>query len=380
MTRPFVSVIIPARNEERYIANCLRSLLHCDYPFERWEIIVADGMSTDRTREEIAHVAEGAPIAIILVDNPRRITPVGLNLALARARGDVIIRVDAHAEYGEDYVSRCARVLDEQRAENVGGPVVTLPGADTPMARAIALATAHPFGVGNSLFRTTREAREVDTVPFGCFRLHVFQRVGLFDERLARNQDYELNGRIRRTGGRIFLDPRLESTYYNRPTLRALLRQAWANGFWNAMTHYLHPYSLCLRHELPVAFALGALLAIGFAVWRMIAPLPPALQWTAPILWGMYLLYLLIDVLVSSSLAARGGWRLWPALLVVFPTFHLTYGAGIAWGWMCALLHRHPWKRDDGIPNWHERRQELVGEEETNATAVPSPPGPLSQR
>ncbi|HEY3416476.1 MAG TPA: glycosyltransferase family 2 protein, partial [Armatimonadota bacterium] len=337
-------------------------LLRCAYPYDRWEIIIADGMSTDNTREEITRVADGSPVSICVVDNPRRITPIALNLALIRARGDVIIRVDAHAEYGEDYVTRCVRVLDEQRADNVGGPVITLPGADTPMARAIALATAHPFGVGNSHFRTMREAREVDTVPFGCFRLRVFQQVGLFDERLARNQDYELNGRIRQAGGRIFLDPRLESTYYNRPSLRALLRQAWANGFWNAMTHYLHPYSLCLRHELPVAFALGAVLAVLSALWAIIAPLPPVLQWVAPVLWGAYLLYVLLDVLVATSLAARGGLRLWPALLAVFPSFHFVYGAGIAWGWTCALLHRHPWRKGEGIPSWHERRQELAGD------------------
>jgi len=356
---PFVSVIIPAYNEERYIGGCLRSLLRGAYPHDCWEIIIADGMSTDRTREEIRKVSMESPVPIIVIDNPRRVTPRALNLAIGRARGEVIIRVDAHTEYGDDYVARCVQTLRESGAANVGGPMDTRPGADTPMARAIALAMAHPFGVGNSAFRTQTEAREVDTVPFGCFRCEVFQQVGLFDERLWRNQDFEMNQRIRKAGGRLWLDPRLHSAYYSRATLSALMRHAWINGFWNALSHALHPYSFCLRHALPVAFVLGLTaamaasalaLATGTVFWRVVAL----------VLWLPYVLYLALDLVVSLRLGRTGRER--AALLVTFPAFHLWYGAGLAWGWINVGLRRFPWGPDDGIPSWNERRGEVPAE------------------
>ncbi|MHB9131105.1 MAG: glycosyltransferase family 2 protein [Armatimonadota bacterium] len=348
--RPFVSLIIPARNEGRYIAGCLHSLLCNDYPVDRWEIIIADGISTDNTREEIALITREAPIPITVVDNPRQVVPSGLNLAINRARGSIIIRIDAHAEYPKNYITCCVDVSTEFGGENVGGPITTLPGADTQMARAIAAGTTHPFGVGNSAFRTTREAREVDTVPFGCFRAEVFKRLGLFDERLIRNQDYEMNQRIRRAGGHIYLDPRIQSNYYNRATLGGLLQQAWANGFWNALTHYLHPYSLCPRHALPGLFTVGLLataITTGIAASRQLP------TWLFPLiaaLWLLFILYGLLNLWVSTILARRHGWTLWPCLLILFPTFHFIYGAGYTWGWTRALLHWHPWQSGDGIP------------------------------
>jgi glycosyltransferase involved in cell wall biosynthesis len=355
--QPFVSVIIPAYNEERYIRGCLLSLLRGGYPRGRWEIIVADGMSTDRTREEIRRVAAASAVPITVIDNPRRVTPVALNLAIGQARGEVIIRVDAHSEYGEDYVARCVEVLRESGADNVGGPVETRPGAETAMARAIALAMSHPFGVGNSAFRTQSEAREVDTVPFGCFRRELFMKVGLFDERLWRNQDFEFNQRLRQAGGRLWLDPRLRSAYYSRPTLAALMRHAWVNGFWNALSHSLHPYSFCLRHALPVGFVLGLAAAVAAAA---LAIGTGSLVWSvlALLCWLPYLLYLAADLVVATRLGRT--WRERAALLLVFPAFHAWYGAGIAWGWITAWRRRMPWGPEDGIPQLEENREELA--------------------
>jgi len=345
---PFASVIIPAYNEERHIRGCLLSLLRGSYPSDRWEIIVADGMSRDRTREEIGRVAAESAVPITVIDNPRRVTPVALNLAIGRARGQVIIRVDAHTEYGEDYVARCVQVLRESGADNVGGPMETRPGADTAIALAIALAMAHPFGVGNSAFRTQSEAREADTVPFGCFRREVFMKVGLFDERLWRNQDFEFNQRIRRAGGRLWLDPRLHSAYYSRATLAALMRHAWINGFWNALSHSLHPYSFCLRHALPVGFVLGLAAAVAASA---LAVGTGAMVWDvmAMICWLPYLLYLALDLMVAVKVGRDRRTR--AALLAVFPAFHAWYGAGLAWGWITVLLRRFPWGPEDGIPS-----------------------------
>jgi len=351
---PFVSVIIPVRNEGKYIGACLRSLLLCSYPPDRWEIIIADGMSEDETRREVAGVAAEARVPIVLLENPARVTPVALNLAIGKARGEIIIRVDAHAEFGAEYVTRCVRVLEESRADNVGGPVTTRPGADTPMAHAIAAAMAHPFGVGNSAFRTLRQAREVDTVPFGCFRVTTFQRVGLFDERLWRNQDYELNQRIRQKDGRIFMSPSLESVYYSRATLGGLLRQAWANGFWNAMTHYLHPSSFCLRHALPVLFTLGIIFAMLTAGWGIFAALPGWLLPFALLSWLGAITYGMLTIWATVGLSRRYGQRHWHCWLRIFPAFHFVYGAGIAWGWVNALSRRYPWHPDADIPTWED--------------------------
>ena len=224
------------------------------------------------------------------------------------------------------------------------------------MARAIAAAMAHPFGVGNSAFRTAATAMEVDTVPFGCFPVHVLQRVGLFDERLQRNQDYDLNQRIRHSGGRIFMDPRLGSVYISRATLPALLRQAWANGFWNALTHYLHPSSFCLRHAFPVVFTLGVLFAVLMAGWGSLARLPGWLLPPALLAWACVACYLLLLGWTSTTLARRHGLTLWPYWLLIFPAFHWCYGAGVAWGWLHVFARRFPWQSADAIPRWEERR------------------------
>ncbi len=341
---PFVSVVIPVRNEARYIEACLRSLLHGGYPAARLEIILADGMSSDGTRESITRVMAETAVPIRVIDNPRGTIPCALNLAIAEARGEIIIRADAHARYPPDYVARCVRTLRRRGADNVGGPVTTEPGADTVMARAIALALSHPFGVGNSAFRTAKTAREADTVPFGCFPASVFRRIGLFDERLWRNEDYEYNRRLRRAGGRIWMDPVLASTYYSRATLGALLRQAWDNGVWNAFSHVLHPAIRTPRHVLPLFFTLGICALAATA-----APLPP---WTLPLalpLWLGYGAYALLALGVSAQLARRHGWRFFPALLAIFPLFHFTYGAGITWGWLRVIARRYPWRAEDGI-------------------------------
>ncbi len=335
MTRaPFISVIVPVRNEARYIEGCLRSLLQSGYPPSRWELILVDGMSDDGTREVITRVAAASAVPIRVLDNPRTTIPHALNIGIRHARGEVIIRADAHAAYPPGYIARCARVLREHAADNVGGPVTTAPGADTPMARAIARLLSHPLGVGNSAFRTAKHAQDADTVPFGCYPADVFRRIGLYDERLQRNEDYEFNARLRRAGGRIVLDPRLESTYYSRATLGGLLRQAWVNGFWNAISHALHPACASPRHVLPLLFTLGA-------VALPCVPLP----WSWPLRLG-YALYALLVLLVAARAA-----RLFLPLLIAFPLFHLTYGAGIAWGWLRLLVGRRPWRAEDTLPH-----------------------------
>ena len=197
---PEVSVIVPCRNEVKYIAACLDSVLANDYPKERLEVLVVDGMSEDGTRAVVERYARTCPF-IRLVDNPRRVTPAALNLGIASARGSAIMIMGAHAAYPSGYISELVTWLRHSGADAVGGRCVTRPGRESVTGRAIAAAVSHPFGIGNSHFRTgAAEPRWVDTVPFGCYRRDVFERVGVFDEELVRNQDDEFNHRILRQG------------------------------------------------------------------------------------------------------------------------------------------------------------------------------------
>ena len=196
-----ISVICPIYNEERYIGKCIDSVLEQDYSKEDMEVLFVDGMSTDRTREIVVEYAGRYPF-VRLLDNPGRIVPAALNIGIGAAKGEVIIRLDAHAIYPKNYFSVLVRKLNELRADSVGGVCRTLPVRDTSVCRAIAMALSSSFGMGNSYFRigATKEMC-VDTVPFGCFRREVFDKIGLFDEELVRNQDDEFNGRIVKNGG-----------------------------------------------------------------------------------------------------------------------------------------------------------------------------------
>ncbi len=233
--RPRVSIVMPCRNEAAYIGPCLESVLATDYPLDRVEVLVADGRSDDGTREIVEGWAARHP-CVRLLDNPARITPAALNMAIRAATGDVIIRMDAHGVYPRDYVSRLVDALQETGADNVGGVVVTLPADDTPVARGIALAFSHPLGVGNAYFRIgVAGPRWVDTVPFGCFRRELFERVGMFDEEMVRNQDDEFNLRVIGRGGRILLLPDVVSRYYARRSLGAVARMFYQYGYFKPL-------------------------------------------------------------------------------------------------------------------------------------------------
>ncbi len=313
---PRVSIVIPIYNEERRIAQCLDSVVAQTYRKDRLEVLLVDGGSRDRTREIIDGYCARFPF-LRLLENPRRIAPAALNIGIRAATGDVVVRLDAHTRYDPDYVAKCVETLATVGAANVGGPITTLPGDDTPTAQAIALATSHPFGVGNSKFRTSREAQFVDTVPFGAFRREVFAKVGLFNEALVRNQDIELNVRIRRSGGTIYLNPEIRSYYYNQATLRGLARQSFSNGEWNVYTHALSGTRLAPRHYAPLAFVT----ALGIALGAVLTPLG-----MAPL--GLIACPYLACCAYASIRLSRGRLRLLPILPLAFLTLHLAYGTG----------------------------------------------------
>lgn len=316
--RPLVTVVVPTYNEEKRIVECIESVVAQTYPKDRLEVLLVDGRSQDRTREIIAGYAARYPW-LRLLDNPRRIAPAALNIGIKAARGEVVVRLDAHTYYDPSYVEKCVETLEKVDAANVGGPITTLPGADTAGARAIAAATSHPFGVGNSKFRTSQEPQYVDTVPFGAFRREIFDKVGLFDERLIRNQDIELNIRIRRGGGTIYLNPEIRSFYYNKATLEGLWRQNFRNGEWNVYAHVLCGTRMSLRHYVPLFFVTA--LAVGMAA----SAFGPA-GWAPLALVAVP--YLACNAFFSVRLGLRRGLRLAPLVAVTFLTLHLSYGLG----------------------------------------------------
>jgi glycosyltransferase involved in cell wall biosynthesis len=326
-----VSVVIPVLNEERYIAECIESVLSQSYPKDRMEVLLVDGMSKDSTRRIIEGYSQSHPY-VRLLDNPRKVSPAALNIGIKASRGSVIVRLDAHTYYDRDYVAKCVETLEKVDAQNVGGPIVTLPGDDTPKARAIAAATSHPFGVGNSKFRTSAEPQFVDTVPFGAFRREVFDRLGSFNEHLTRNQDIEFNIRIRRAGGRIYLNPEIKSFYYNRSTLKALWRQNFVNGMWNIFTQSISGNTLSMRHYVPLIFVSALITGV------LIAPLHPIGLLQAG---AVLLSYAAANLYYSVRLGLRNGARLIPHIMAAFLALHFSYGLGSLWG----ILTVRRWRR-----------------------------------
>ncbi len=321
----FISVIIPMRNEENYVGPCLDSVLAQVQERADIEVLCVDGASTDRTAAIVQEYAR-RDARVRLVDNPGAIVPVGMNRAIAQARGDVLIRLDCHAEYAADYIARCVEVLERTGADNVGGYMTTRPGRDTAVGRAIAAATTSRFGVGGSAFRVGGVEREADTVPFGCFRRDVFTRFGLYDERLVRNQDIELNSRIRHGGGRIVISPQIKLTYYNRSTYSGLRQQAFHNGLWNLYTIFLVGGGLRARHFVP----------LGFVLCLLIIPLAGLLWHPAWVLFGLLWVLYLAAGLSQAVPAARAACTSTGLVLLAFIQLHLAYGVGSLVGMLTA--------------------------------------------
>src|SRR4029077_12107306 len=230
-----VSFVVPVRNEEERIRPCLQSLVEQSYPASDYEILVVDGWSSDRTREIIEEICRKYQ-QVHYLKNPAGIVPTAMNIGIRAARGGVIIRADGHNVYPRDYAANSVKCLGLTGADNVGGPCVTVPADESFSARLVAAVLSSPFGVGNSKFRTSREEGFVDTVPFGAFRREIFARVGMYNEKLVRNQDNELNARIRKAGGKIYLTPALTTRYHPVKNFPGLLKYAFKTSKWHIFT------------------------------------------------------------------------------------------------------------------------------------------------
>lgn len=326
-----LSIVVACRNESKHIRTFVQSLLTQDLDGFAWEVIIADGASEDDTRRVLLEAKKKNPeLPLRVIDNPERIVSTGLNAAIRASRGEIILRMDAHTEYASDYVKRCVEALETVDADNVGGPARTK--ADGLLPRAIEAAYHSPFSTGGARFHDDNYTGYVDTVTYGCWRKNTLIELGLFDEKLVRNQDDELNLRLTRRGGKIWQSSEIVSWYRPRTSLSTLFRQYFQYGFWKVAVIRKHKIPGSWRHLVPGLFV-GASVILLFIV-LLGAIIASHLLLNIGILALTLLLgaYFLACVLASFITASRAGWDLLIWLPVTFAVFHISYGLGFLAG------------------------------------------------
>lgn len=314
-----VSIIIPCRNEEKYIGQCLDSFVSQTYPKECFEVFVCDGMSTDRTRVIVKEYEEKYG-NVKLLDNPGLTAPKGMNLGIKKSTADIVIIFGAHAFADKDFIKYNVEALRNKEVGCAGGPIETI--SEDDKGTAIALAMSSPFGVGNALFRYAQEETFVDTVAFGAYRKEALEKIGYFDEELVRNQDDELNYRVVKSGYKVLLTPKVRSSYYSRSSLKKLWKQYYQYGFWKVRVMQKHGKPASLRHLIPMLFVTTNFLGIILGIFVR----PIFYLWLLEIL-----LYAICDIWASIKVS-KGRFNLFKYMPVIFPILHLSYGIGFIEG------------------------------------------------
>ncbi len=336
-TLPLVSVIMPIRNEANFIRQSLGAILAQNYPHDKIEVLISDGMSDDNTREQVQEMALSSDIPISIVDNPAGIAPTGLNLALKLSKGEIIVRVDGHTIIEFDYVSECVAALKRTDACNVGGRMNAV--SDNKIGKVVALATSSPFGIGNARFHYSEREEFVDTVYLGAWHKHVFDKYGLFNEQLVRNQDDEFNYRLRANNCKILLCPKIRSRYYNRSSLKTLWRQYFQYGFWKVRVLQLHPRQMSVRQFVPFIFVASIVLLTLFSIVSVIG------RWGLATVIGSYLA---ANLLASAVISIKTQATLFPLLSLSFIILHISYGLGFLIG---LISFGKEWKKRSGQTN-----------------------------
>lgn len=317
-----ISIIIPCRNEERFIGQCLDSIISQDFPKENLEVLVVNGVSEDKTGEIVKEYSLKYPF-IRLLENQQKFTPFGLNIGIKNSQGEIVIRMDAHAGYGKDYISKCVKYLKGSGADNVGGVIRTLPAKDTIVAKSIAYVLSTPLGAVSSFRLGSKKAIEVDTVFGGCYKREIFDRVGLFNEKMLRSQDIEFNKRLKKSGGKIILAPDIVAIYYPQTTLSGFLKHNFSDGVWVTYPLKFGVRYFSLRHLIPM-FLTGSLMAsliLGLFYF-------PARMFFV-LIFGAYLFSILS---ISLGVSLRKGFRYFFILPLVIFSRHFGYGLGSIWG------------------------------------------------
>ncbi|MEG0132755.1 MAG: glycosyltransferase family 2 protein [Clostridium sp.] len=315
-----VSIVIPCRNEENFIGKCIDSFMVQSYPKELLTVVVADGMSTDNTRDIIEKHKEKYG-NIILVDNIEFTAPKGMNKGIKATNSDIVIIFGAHSFADKDFVLENVKALENEEIACCGGPIETI--NDSDKGAAIGLAMSCPFGVGNALFRFADKETFVDTVAFGAYRREVLDEIGLFDEELTRNQDDELNMRVTKANKKILLTPKVKSTYYSRASFKKLWKQYFQYGFWKVRVIQKHKKPAAIRHLIPLLFVLyligGSVLSLFFKPIRIL-------------FFGILALYLLLDICFAVKISRNQKLKCIPYIIITFPLLHISYGLGFILG------------------------------------------------
>jgi glycosyltransferase involved in cell wall biosynthesis len=327
---PLVSIIVPCYNEAGTIRLLLDSIHRQTFPAQEMEVIIADGLSTDETRRTITGFQKAHPDLLVkLIDNPKRVIPAALNIGIAAARGEFVVRLDAHSMPRPDYVQRCVEALQAGRGDNVGGVWEIKPGAENWPSRAIAAAAAHPLGVGDARYRLGGEEQAVDTVPFGSFRRQLIERIGPFNEALLTNEDYEFNVRIRQAGGRVWFDPAIRSEYFARRDFASLARQYWRYGYWKARMLLRYPEAFRLRQA-------AGLFVISFPILAVLGLWLPWAWWILLFEGVLYLSALLVSG-IQMAIKQRD-----LALILGVPmaiaTMHFAWGSAFLWSVIWSVI------------------------------------------
>jgi glycosyltransferase involved in cell wall biosynthesis len=323
------SLLIPCRNEDEYISSLLDSILNQNFDLYHCETILVDGLSQDRT-VEIAKTYMGKLPNLRIIENEKRTVPNALNKGIAIAQGKYIIRMDVHSIYPKNYISALLHYMKILKADNVGGICITKPGNKGIVAFAIAESISHHFGVGNSYFRIkSKNIKEVDTVPFGCYRKEIFQKIGDFDPELTRNQDDEFNARLIENGGKIFLVPEIEIIYYARDKINKLFKMFYQYGLFKPLVNKKLKHPATLRQFVPVGFIIYLLIFLGTISIK--------LNITYLLFFPLFA-YLFLSWIFSLILAIKK--RKWLLIFIMpylFTGIHISYGTGYIAGF---LKHR----------------------------------------
>ncbi len=337
-----LSIIIPCRNEEIFIGECLNSILENEYPKDTIEVLVIDGLSEDKTRDIVRQYSERYSF-IKLLDNHKKVTPVAFNIGINIAQGEYILILSSHSKVERNFIGNNINAFNKYDIDCVGGVMVTLSSKNTVLAQSIALAVSHPFGVGNAYFRTgSQKPKYVDTVPFGCYRKEVFKEIGLFDEDLVRNQDDEFNLRLIKNKGEILLVPDIISYYYARDSLPKLWKMYFQYGYFKPLVALKVGAVLTWRQLIPVFFVGGLIISLILSVMFR------------PFLWPLALilsLYLAINLFFSFFISLNKGLKYLLSLPLVFLALHFSYGIGYLKG-ICdfIILKKHKRKKIKDVP------------------------------
>ncbi len=329
---PLVSIIIPCRNEEKFINKCLESIMANDYPKDRLEILVVDGMSEDRTRKIMERYTQQYSF-IRLLDNPKKITPCAFNMGIKHANGEFIMIMSAHAACKRDYILKCIKNSQKYNADNVGGMWRIVPRDNNLVGKAITLVLSHPFGVGNAYYRIdySKEPRWVDTAAYGCYRRDVFKKIGFFNEKLIHSQDMDFNLRLKRAGGKTLLVPDAIVYYYARSDFKSFCKHNFRNGVWAIYPmKYVKHMPVSYRHLIPLVFVSSL---VGSAIFS---------SFSVVFLWLFLFIvgsYSLANFYFSCKTAFREkNFRYLFIIPIMFASFHIGYGLGSIWGAIKLLM------------------------------------------